>query len=116
MKYPLRHSGVARLRTASGILERRSYPEAGLPHAISSGAFSHHLRVPWSDSEGADGSGFHRFQFPSGSEAPTKRMRLSPVSEFVPDLFAPLPPNQGIEKQFQGGLVFKARRLYITQL
>jgi hypothetical protein len=50
---------------------------------------------PWSDSEGADVSGLRRVQFPSGSEAPTKRTRLVPMSEFVPDLFAPFPSDQG---------------------
>ena len=54
------------------------------------------LPNPWSDGKGADGSGIHRFQFPLGSEAPTIWTQLVPMSEFVPDLFAPLPFDKGV--------------------
>ena len=74
------------------------------------------VRAPWSDSEGADGSGIHRFQFPSGSEAPTEWTRLVPISEFVPDLFAPLPSDQGNTNPPFSWYRFQMKTLVIYEL
>ena len=81
-----------------GCIPRTPHPHASPPHAQNTNTFRTRYRCeehPWSDSEGAYGSGIYWLQFPSGAEALTQWTRLTSIVEFVHDAFALSQSNQG---------------------